>query len=50
MELRAVTDHFALLNELETTISDGLVEIVERLEIIVDEGFVDEGPEMLRRL
>ena len=50
MEQRAVFDHFALLDEFETAICDSLVEIVEGLEVVIDEGFVDEEPEVLCRL
>ena len=50
MEERAGADHFLLAGERDAALTDGLVEVFDGLEIAIDQGLVDEGPQMLGRL
>lgn len=50
MEKRAGFYHLRLVDEFAASIGYGVVEIVERLEVAVDERFINKGPEMLSRL
>ena len=50
MEQCAVFDCLGLFDDFPTPLGDSLFEIFERLEESVDEGLVEELPEMLGRL
>jgi len=50
MEKRAGFYHLRLVDEFAASIGYGVVEIVERLEVAVDERFINKGPEMLSGL
>jgi len=50
MEKRAGFYHLRLVDDSRQSIGYGVVEIVERLEVAVDERLINKGPEMLSRL
>ena len=50
MEAGLALDLFALVGERRASCRDDAVEVGERRDVPVDDGFVDEGPQRLRRL
>ena len=50
MEERAGTDGRLLLGECDATFADGVVEILDGVEVAIDEGLVDECPQVLSGL